>query len=79
MNERIALSKIPNGDLVRVKEVMSSVLKVRLMELGIVPDVQLRVLYRAPLGDPMAIEIGAYVLSLRNDEADLVLVEHETA
>ena len=35
----------------------------------------LTVLYRAPFGDPMAIDIDGYVLSLRKDEACLVDVE----
>jgi len=35
----------------------------------------LHVLYRAPFGDPMAIDIGGYTLSLRKDEAAHVEVE----
>jgi len=33
------------------------------------------VLYRAPLGDPMAIDISGYVLSLRTDEANRITVD----
>jgi ferrous iron transport protein A len=40
--------------------------------MGFYPGQTLRLLYRAPFGDPIAIEVGDYVLSLRLDEARLV-------
>lgn len=43
--------------------------------MGFCEGKELRVLYRAPLGDPIAIEIGSYVLSLRKDEAREIEVE----
>lgn len=58
-----------------VREISVSALKVKLMEMGIMEGKELRVLYRAPFGDPMAIDLGGYVLSLRNDEAELIQVE----
>ncbi len=44
----------------------------RLMELGLIEGTELRVLRRAPLGDPMQIRVGDYDLSLRNREAACV-------
>ena len=43
--------------------------------MGFCEGKELRVLYRAPFGDPMAIDIGGYVLSLRNEEAEHIEVE----
>ncbi len=43
--------------------------------MGFYVGKELRVLYRAPFGDPMAIDIGGYVLSLRNAEAAQIEVE----
>lgn len=75
----LALSEIPNGETVVVRELDSSPLKVKLMEMGIIKGKKIKVLFRAPLGDPMAIDVDGYILSLRNDEAKLVLVEKEAA
>jgi len=58
-----------------VKSIKASDLKVKLLEMGFCDGKELRVLYRAPLGDPMAIDIGGYVLSLRKDEAQQIEVE----
>lgn len=45
---------------------------VRLMEMGLFEGSRVRVLRRAPMGDPMEIEVGDYRLSLRRAEAVLV-------
>lgn len=47
----------------------------RLREMGIVPGVAITVQGRAPLKDPVAIKVMDSVLTLRNNEADYVLVE----
>ncbi|MFK7785063.1 MAG: ferrous iron transport protein A [Crocinitomicaceae bacterium] len=70
-----SLNSIPNGTTVLVIRILASDLKVKLLEMGFSEGKELRVLYRAPLGDPMAIDIGGYTLSLRNDEAAQVEVE----
>lgn len=73
------LSEISNGDSVQVIEVLQSTLKVKLMEMGMIQGKALRVLYRAPFGDPIAIDVDGYVLSLRKDEAKLIEVESFSA
>lgn len=75
---RLPLSKIANGERAIVHEIIASELKIKLMEMGLVAGKKLTVLFRAPLGDPIAVDIDGYVLSLRIDEAALVLVEKET-
>ena len=58
-----------------MKSIKASDLKVKLLEMGFCEGKVLRVLYRAPFGDPMAIDIGGYTLSLRNEEASQIEVE----
>lgn len=70
-----SLETIANGSTVIVKHIKPSDLKVKLLEMGFCEGRELRVLYRAPLGDPIAIEIGGYVLSMRRDEAREIDVE----
>jgi len=45
------------------------------MEMGMVEGAQIRVIRRAPLGDPLQIQLGDYELSLRSSEAELVDVD----
>lgn len=66
----------PNMPL-KVASIASGVLSAKLAEMGLIPGQHIMILYRAPLGDPIAIEVGDYVLSLRNNEARLISVVQE--
>ena len=69
------LSNIKNGEFVIVRNILETSLKVKLMEMGLVTGKKLEVLYRAPFGGPIAIDLDGYVLSLRKDEASVIEVE----
>ena len=47
----------------------------RLLEMGLTPGVQVRLLGTAPWGDPLELDVRNYRLSLRKSEAALVEVE----
>ena len=47
----------------------------RLMEMGLTPGVEVRVIGVAPLGDPLELELRGYRLSVRRSEAARVAVE----
>jgi len=70
-----SLSNIKNGEFVIVRNILESSLKVKLLEMGLVAGKKLEVLYRAPFGGPIAIDLEGYVLSLRKDEAQMIEVE----
>lgn len=48
---------------------ISGALKQRFMDMGITRGVEVKVVKRAPLGDPIEIEIRGYNLSIRKDDA----------
>ncbi|MDN5202767.1 FeoA family protein [Fulvivirgaceae bacterium BMA10] len=62
------------GDLAIVQKVSSSVLACKLTEMGLYPGKEIKILFKAPLGDPIGIEVGDYTLSLRKKEAALIEV-----
>lgn len=47
----------------------------RLIAMGLLPGTDLLVSRIAPLGDPIEIEVRGFHLSLRKEEANLLLVE----
>lgn len=73
------LSKIANGEEVDIVRIESSNLRVKLLEMGLLEGQSLRVLFRAPFGDPIAVDVNGYVLSLRLNEAQLVHVTPKLA
>lgn len=51
----------------------------RIMDMGLVPGVELEMERYAPLGDPVEIKIKGYHLSLRMEEAEYVILEEDTS
>ncbi len=47
----------------------------RLLDLGFVPQTVVKVIRKAPLGDPIECSVGTYKVALRNSEASLIEVE----
>ncbi len=60
------------GKVVRVNELPGSKLRVKFLEMGVVEGREMRLLFKAPFGDPIAVDINGSVLALRLDEADLI-------
>ncbi len=52
-------------------------LRRRLFDMGVTPGAKVSMKKKAPLGDPIEITIRGYELSLRKDEASLVVMEVE--
>ena len=74
-NFMILLSEMPNHSPALVSEVLPGKLSSRLVEMGIFKGAVVEVLFRAPFGGPIAVDLGSSVVSLRMDEAALVQVE----
>jgi Fe2+ transport system protein FeoA len=72
------LSLLSDNAQALVVDVQPSKLATRLVEMGLYKGCNVRILFRAPFNGPMAIDLGASVLSLRLDEAEMVLVEEMT-
>ncbi|MDY7036968.1 MAG: FeoA domain-containing protein [Thermodesulfobacteriota bacterium] len=49
----------------------------RIREMGLVPNTAIQIQGRAPLKDPVAIKVRDFTLTLRNNEANNILVEVE--
>jgi len=72
------LNSLKPGESARIVKITGTgAIKRRLFDMGMTPGAQLRVRKVAPLGDPMEITLRGYELSLRNNEAAMVVVERE--
>lgn len=74
------LTDIPNGESARVTGVSGNdQITRRLMEMGIVPGVTVRMVKSAPFGDPLEISLRGYNLAVRKSEADQIEVQSLTS
>lgn len=69
----MTLNTVPHGNWATILNVLgSSVISLRLMEMGLVPGAGVSVVRSAPLGDPIQIKLRHYHLALRRSEAELI-------
>jgi len=74
-NIEMTLDTIPRGITARVTSVEASDTHgLRLMEMGVVPGAEVRVVKSAPLGDPIQVCVRNYHLALRRAEAKSITV-----
>lgn len=69
------LTNLPIGVKAKVIAVNGNdAISQRLMEMGVVPGVFVRVIKSAPFGDPLEIRVRGYHLAMRKNEADTIEV-----
>lgn len=70
------LSELELGQNARILKVNGSgAVRRRMIDMGIVPGMEIRMERFAPLGDPIEIKLKGCHISLRKEEAENVLVE----
>ena len=71
----MTLQELPVGQRAEVISVEGvDDISVRLMEMGLTPGVELKMLGSALFGDPLEVELRGYHLSLRKSEAGRVVI-----
>lgn len=76
--DKVTLAELKPGASARVHSIADAgdrALRLRLLEMGLVPGTPLRVERRAPLGDPLEITVRGYALTIRRSEAALIRTE----
>lgn len=68
------LSQLTPGTACVIQSFTDEEIKLKLMEMGCIPGETIDVERTAPLGDPIAISVAGYTLSIRKDEAAHVIV-----
>ena len=69
------LANLTVGTEAKVVEVLGeSAVTRRLMEMGVVPGVSVKVIKTAPFGDPIQIRLRGYSLAMRKTEAETIVV-----
>ncbi|MCB2353240.1 FeoA family protein [Clostridium estertheticum] len=76
MENLIGLDKVDLKSRVKVVQIVpGSTIRRRIMDMGITIGVQIVVEGKAPMGDPIEIQVRGYKLSLRKNEAKDIMVE----
>ena len=73
--KNMRLSQLEVGETGIVKEFTDLEMSVKLMEMGCLPGEAIKIERVAPLGDPIAIKVSGYQLSLRKREAHTIVLQ----
>ncbi len=73
----IRLSDLTAGEYAKISGYRpgSKAYRQRLLSMGLTPNTPFQLVRRAPFGDPVEIRIRGFSLSLRQHEAEILLVE----
>lgn len=76
MSVSLNLAQLVAGESAVIREMpVTGTAFLRLREMGMLPGTQVRLVRKAPLGDPLEISVRGYSLSLRGTEASAIRVE----
>lgn len=70
-----SLATLKKGQDARIVKILPGESHIRLMEMGMVVGVSLRVCAISPLGNPIAVQLGGHHLALRKSDAAQIIVE----
>jgi ferrous iron transport protein A len=72
----MTLDQLKPGNTARIKRLSArDKLGQRLLDMGVYPGLELKVIRNAPLEDPMEVELDGYFISLRHSEARYIEVD----
>lgn len=75
MDQAQSLRQLQVGQKARIARILAEgELGRRIRDMGLVPGADVEVVGRAPLKDPVALRLKGFTLSLRNNEADYIMV-----
>lgn len=72
-NRSVADLKI--GEKATIKSFNDQWMSLKLLEMGCLPGAEICLHCKAPLGDPICLNVSGYCLSMRRAEAATILVE----
>ncbi|RMD04063.1 ferrous iron transport protein A [Clostridium autoethanogenum] len=76
MANSIGLNEVKIKSRVKVVQILpESKVRKKIMDMGIVRGTEIVVAGKAPMGDPIELQVRGYSLSLRKNEAKDILVE----
>ncbi|WP_395767698.1 ferrous iron transport protein A [Aquirufa sp.] len=69
------LADLHVGEQAEIMGFTDELLSLKLLEMGCLPGTWIELTHQAPFGDPIAIKVSGYTLSMRKEEAATIQVK----
>lgn len=78
MDSVLKLNEFPHNKLGKIKDYTKTDIPKKIIEMGLIPETLFKILFQAPFHGPLYIEFGSEKsrIALREEEAELIIVEH---
>lgn len=78
MENTITLDALPIGKTATILSVGGAgALRLRLLDMGLIPKTKVTLIKRAPMGDPIELRVRGYELTLRVEDAKQITIRPE--
>ena len=71
----LTLADLKIGEKAEIIGFTDEILSLKLLEMGCLPGTEVELTHLAPFGDPIAVKVSGYTLSLRKEEAATIQVK----
>ena len=75
MNKR-SVADLKIGEQAVIQSFTDQPMSLKLLEMGCLPGARICLLAKAPLGDPICLNVAGYCLALRKTEAATILIDN---
>lgn len=72
---RKKITEMQEGNTGKIVEIMDSDIRLHLLEMGCIEGETIEIKKCSTLGSPISIKVGNYILSLRKQEAEHIIIE----
>ena len=63
------------GEIGIINCLKDDILALKLLEMGFLPGSEVKLNFKAPLGDPLSVRVSGYNISIRLDEAAMISLQ----
>jgi ferrous iron transport protein A len=74
LDTRKTLAELKIGERAEIVGFTDALLSLKLLEMGCLPGSEIEMTHLAPFGDPLAIKVSGYTLTMRKDEAATIQI-----
>jgi ferrous iron transport protein A len=74
LNTHKTVAELKIGERAEIIGFTDALLSLKLLEMGCLPGSEVEMTHLAPFGDPMAIKVSGYTLTMRKEEAATIQI-----
>ncbi|CAN5630805.1 FeoA family protein [Spirosoma jeollabukense] len=76
ISNKRSVADLQLGERATIQSFSDQLMSLKLLEMGCLPGAEVCLFSRAPLGDPICLNVAGYCLAMRKSEASTILIDN---